>query len=41
MRRALLIFFRALLGYPSPSMGRRVRISDIWQSPEYERGDRR
>ena len=37
VRRALIIFIRALTGVHSPSLRRRVRISDIWKSPGYER----
>ena len=37
MKRALLIIARAVLGVYSPSLGRRVRISDIWASRGYER----
>lgn len=41
MRRALLIFVRALFGVPSPSLGRIVRFSDIWREPNYERRSKR
>lgn len=34
-KRVLIIFLRAVTGVHSPSMGRRVRISDIWKSPDY------
>lgn len=37
IRRAVLIIMRAALGIWSPSMNRPVRISDIWESPNYER----
>lgn len=37
MRRAMLILFRVAIGAHSPSLGRRVRISDIWKEPNYER----
>lgn len=37
MKRALIIIVRALTGVHSPSLRRRVRISDIWKSPGYER----
>lgn len=36
VRRALIILLRAAMGVHSPSLGRRVRISDIWRSPGYE-----
>lgn len=36
-RRVFLIVARALLGIYSPSTGYRVRIRDIWESPNYER----
>lgn len=35
MRRALNIFMLAVLGVHSPSLMRRVRISDIWKTPHY------
>lgn len=35
MKRALLIIFKAIMGVVSPSLGRRVRISDIWKTPNY------
>ena len=34
--RAYTIFTRAILGVTSPSLGRKVRISDIWKTPNYE-----
>ena len=37
LRRAFLIIARALAGVHSPSLGRRVRISDIWKSRGHER----
>ena len=40
MKRALIILFRAFVGVYSPSMLRRVKISDIWKTPEYERSGR-
>ena len=40
MKRALIIIFRALMGVYSPSLGRRVRISDIWETPAYERREK-
>lgn len=36
MKRALIIFLRAVMGVHSPSLRRRVRISDIWRTPGYE-----
>lgn len=37
IRRAGLIILRASFGIWSSSMNRPVRISDIWESPNYER----
>ena len=37
MKRAIKILWRALLGVHSPSLRRRVKISDIWNTPNYER----
>lgn len=34
-KRALVIFTRATLGIHSPSLKRRVKISDIWKTPNY------
>lgn len=34
-KRALIIFTKAKLGIPSPSLGRKVKMSDIWQTPNY------
>lgn len=36
LKRALRIIARAALGVYSPTLRRRVRISDIWRSPEWE-----
>lgn len=33
MKRALIVLVQALMGIHSPSLGRRVRISDIWNCP--------
>lgn len=35
MRRAIKIIFQAICGVQSPSMRRRVKVSDIWKSPGY------
>lgn len=35
-KRALRVIACAALGVHSPSLRRRVRISDIWRSPEWE-----
>lgn len=35
MKRALLIIFKSVMGIASPSLRRRVRISDIWKTPNY------
>lgn len=35
MRRAIKILFLAIHGVWSPSMRRRVKVSDIWKSPGY------
>lgn len=35
MKRTLKILLRALLGIHSPSLRRRVKISDIWKTPYY------
>lgn len=39
VKRVVIIFLRAVLGIQSPSLGRRVRISDIWDK-SYERKER-
>lgn len=36
VRRFFLILFRALVGVHSPSLKRKVKISDIWKNPHYE-----
>ena len=36
MKRAIVIFIRAIFGVHSPSLGRRIRVSDIWKAPYYE-----
>ena len=36
MKRIIIIFIRAITGTHSPSLGRRVRISDIWKTRNYE-----
>jgi hypothetical protein len=35
MKRAINILILALCGAYSPSLDRRVRISDIWLTPQY------
>lgn len=35
VRRAWIIFLRAVCGMRSPSLRRRVRIRDIWKTPWY------
>lgn len=35
IKRALIIFTKAMLGIPSPSLERKVKISDIWKTPNY------
>lgn len=37
IKRVWKIFIRALFGVHSPSLRRRVKISDIWKEPNYER----
>lgn len=37
MKRIFKILWRALLGVHSPSLRRRVKVSDIWKEPNYER----
>ncbi|MEQ2441580.1 nicotinamide mononucleotide transporter [Solibaculum intestinale] len=39
IRRAFKIAIRAAAGVHSPSLGRVVKISDIWKQPNYERVD--
>lgn len=34
-KRALIIFTKAKLGIYSPSLKRRIKISDIWKTPNY------
>lgn len=46
VRRFFLILFRALVGVHSPSLKRKVKISDIWKTPNYvakvrKRGEKR
>lgn len=35
MKRALNILLHAVYRLKSPSLGRIVRVSDIWKTPEY------
>lgn len=35
MKRALRIFVLAIMGVHSPSLRRKVKISDIWKMKEY------
>lgn len=35
IKRALIIFKKAKLSIYSPSLKRRVKISDIWKTPDY------
>ena len=35
VKRAVNIFLHGILGINSPSMGRRVRVSDIWKTKNY------
>lgn len=34
-KRAVSIIIKAIMGIHSPSLHRRVRISDIWKTPGY------
>lgn len=36
MKRAIIIFLKAINKFVSPSLGRRVKISDIWKTPNHE-----
>ena len=35
MKRAVRIFFKAIMGVHSPSLRRKIKISDIWKTKEY------
>lgn len=36
MKRAIIIFLKAINKFVSPSLGRRVKISDIWKTSNHE-----
>ena len=37
LKRAAKIILRSVMGVYSPSLCRKVKISDIWETPGYER----